>query len=148
MPSTRLCVELTETLLFGEHAEQIGATIRDLHSAGVRIALDDFGTGYASLTHLQKFPVDSIKIDQSFVRSIATDPGSQAITSAVLELGRRLGKDVIAEGVETEDHAEILRAAGCRQAQGYLFARPMPIEALVDYMIHAHDHPQRLKKTA
>jgi diguanylate cyclase (GGDEF)-like protein/PAS domain S-box-containing protein len=148
MPPTRLCVELTETLLFGEHAELIGSTIRDLHSAGVRIALDDFGTGYASLTHLQKFPVDSIKIDQSFVRSIATDPGSQAITSAVLELGRRLGKDVIAEGVETEDHAEILRAAGCRQAQGYLFARPMPIEALVDYMIHAHDHPQRLKKTA
>ena len=98
MPPSRLCVELTETLLFGEHAELIGSTIRELHSAGVRIALDDFGTGYASLTHLQKFPVDAIKIDQSFVRSIATDPGSQAITSAVLELGRRLGKDVIAEG--------------------------------------------------
>ena len=118
MPPTRLCVELTETLLFGEHAELIGATIRDLHSAGVRIALDDFGTGYASLTHLQKFPVDSIKIDQSFVRSIATDPGSQAITSAVLELGRRLGKDVIAEGVETEEHAEILRAAGLPPGAG------------------------------
>jgi diguanylate cyclase (GGDEF)-like protein/PAS domain S-box-containing protein len=146
MPPSRLCVELTETLLFGEHAEQIGATIRDLHSAGVRIALDDFGTGYASLTHLQKFPVDSIKIDQSFVRSIATDPGSQAITSAVLELGRRLGKDVIAEGVETADHADILRAAGCRQAQGYLFARPMPIEALLDYMIGAQDRKPKLKK--
>jgi EAL domain-containing protein (putative c-di-GMP-specific phosphodiesterase class I) len=112
----------------------------------VRIALDDFGTGYASLTHLQKFPVDAIKIDQSFVRSIATDPGSQAITSAVLELGRRLGKDVIAEGVETEEHADILRAAGCRQAQGYLFARPMPIEALVDYMATAHDQSLKLQK--
>ena len=120
MPASRLCVELTETLLFGEHAELIGATVRQLHAAGVRIALDDFGTGYASLTHLQKFPVDAIKIDQSFVSSIATDPGSQAITSAVLELGRRLGKDVVAEGVETAEHAEILRAAGCRQAQGLL----------------------------
>jgi diguanylate cyclase (GGDEF)-like protein/PAS domain S-box-containing protein len=146
MPPSRLCVELTETLLFGEHAEQIGSTIRALHAAGVRIALDDFGTGYASLTHLQKFPVDAIKIDQSFVRSIATDPGSQAITSAVLELGRRLGKDVIAEGVETEEHADILRAAGCRQAQGYLFARPMPIEALVDYMATAHDQSLKLQK--
>lgn len=146
MPPSRLCVELTETLLFGEHAELIGSTIRKLHTEGVRIALDDFGTGYASLTHLQKFPVDAIKIDQSFVRSIATDSGSQAITSAVLELGRRLGKDVIAEGVETEEHADILRAAGCRQAQGYLFARPMPIEALVDFMIAAHDHSPRLKK--
>ena len=68
------------------------------------------------------------------MRSIATDPGSQAITSAVLELGRRLGKDVIAEGVETVEHAEILRAAGCRLAQGFYFARPMPAEALTDYM--------------
>jgi diguanylate cyclase (GGDEF)-like protein/PAS domain S-box-containing protein len=139
MPPSRLCVELTETLLFGEHAELIGSTIRKLHAAGIRIALDDFGTGYASLTHLQKFPVDAIKIDQSFVRSIATDPGSQAITSAVLELGRRLGKDVIAEGVETEEHAVILRAAGCRQAQGFYFARPMPTAALMDYMAAARD---------
>jgi diguanylate cyclase (GGDEF)-like protein/PAS domain S-box-containing protein len=134
MPASRLCVELTETLFFGEHAELIGSMITKLHAKGVRIALDDFGTGYASLTHLQKFPVDVIKIDQSFVRLIATDPGSQAITSAVLELGRRLGKDVIAEGVETEEHAEILRAAGCRQAQGFYFARPMPPQALKDYM--------------
>ena len=141
MPPSRLCVELTETLLFGEHAVLIGETINKLHAAGVRIALDDFGTGYASLTHLQKFPVDAIKIDQSFVRSIATDPGSQAITSAVLELGRRLGKDVIAEGIETEEHAEILRAAGCRQAQGFYFARPMPTEALLVYMADARDSP-------
>jgi EAL domain-containing protein (putative c-di-GMP-specific phosphodiesterase class I) len=134
MPPARLCVELTETLLFGEHADLIGATVRRLHAAGVQIALDDFGTGYASLTHLQKFPVNAIKIDQSFVRAIATDPGSQAITSAVLELGRRLGKDVIAEGVETAQHAEILRAAGCRLAQGFYFARPMPAAALAEYM--------------
>ena len=146
MPSSRLCVELTETLLFGEHAELIGATVRRLHDSGVKIALDDFGTGYASLTHLQKFPVDSIKIDQSFVRSIATDPGSQAITSAVLELGRRLGKDVIAEGVETMEHAEILRAAGCRQAQGFYFARPMPTEALMEYMATARNSSPRLRK--
>jgi diguanylate cyclase (GGDEF)-like protein/PAS domain S-box-containing protein len=134
MPASRLGVELTETLLFGEHAELIGSMVAKLHAAGVRIALDDFGTGYASLTHLQKFPVDTIKIDQSFVRSIGTDAGSQAITSAVLELGRRLGMAVVAEGVETAEHAEILRAAGCRQAQGFHFARPMPADALVGYM--------------
>jgi diguanylate cyclase (GGDEF)-like protein len=134
MPPRRLGVELTETLLFGEHAELIGSMVEKLHAAGVRIALDDFGTGYASLTHLQKFPVDTIKIDQCFVRSIATDAGSQAITSAVLELGRRLGMDVVAEGVEAAEHAEILRAAGCRHAQGFYFARPMSAESLADYM--------------
>jgi diguanylate cyclase (GGDEF)-like protein/PAS domain S-box-containing protein len=135
MPPSRLAIELTETLLFGDHAESIGSTVRDLHDAGIRIALDDFGTGYASLTHLRKFPVDAIKIDQSFVQSIATDADAQAIVSALLELGRRLGKDVIAEGVETAEHATLLRAAGCRQAQGFYFARPMPASALRDYIL-------------
>ena len=104
----------------------IGATVRSLHAAGVRIALDDFGTGYASLTHLQRFPVDAIKIDQSFVAPSRRTPLAGHYLG-VLELGRRLGKDVIAEGVETVEHAEIFRAAGCRLAQGFYFARPMPL---------------------
>lgn len=99
---------------------------RRLHAAGVSIALDDFGTGYASLTHLQQYPVDVIKIDQSFIRSIGTDSGSQAITSAVLGLGRSLGMTVIAEGIETAEQAALLTAAGCDGGQGYHFARPMP----------------------
>lgn len=138
IPPSRFCIELTETMLLGEHSERIGEKVRTLHAAGVRIALDDFGTGYASLTHLQKFPVDAIKIDQSFVRSIVSDTDSQAITAAVLELGRRLGKEVIAEGVETPEQAELLRAAGCRQAQGFLYARPMPPEALLEFLSDPH----------
>jgi EAL domain-containing protein (putative c-di-GMP-specific phosphodiesterase class I) len=137
---------VTETVFLGRGAEYVEHALKLLDANGVQIALDDFGTGYASLTHLQKFPVDAIKIDQSFIRSIATDSGSQAITSAVLELGRRLGKDVIAEGVETEEHAEILRAAGCRQAQGFYFARPMPTEALMEFMAGRHGHPEPARK--
>ena len=121
-----LAVEVTETVLLGREAELVGPILRKLHQAGVQIALDDFGTGYASLTHLQRYPVDVIKIDQSFIRSILTDPGSQAITSAVLELGRRLEMTVVAEGVETAAHAELLRAAGCDEAQGFYFAKATP----------------------
>jgi diguanylate cyclase (GGDEF)-like protein/PAS domain S-box-containing protein len=137
VPPDRFVVELTETLLFGKDSHIIEATVRALRAAGVRIALDDFGTGYASLTHLQQYPIDIIKIDQSFIRAIGTDPGSQAITAAVLELGRQLGKAVVAEGVETEEHAGILRAAGCSLAQGFHFARPMPPEALLAFMAPA-----------
>jgi EAL domain-containing protein (putative c-di-GMP-specific phosphodiesterase class I) len=134
MPPARLAIELTETMLFGTHAGAIETTVRNLHDAGCRIALDDFGTGYASLTHLRKLPVDTIKIDQSFVQAIATDADAQAIVSALIELGRRLGKEVIAEGVETAEHATLLRAAGCNQAQGFYFAPPMPASALRDYI--------------
>ena len=128
VPFSCLVLEVTETVFFGgpSGATNVRHTLAALHSAGVRIALDDFGTGFASLTHLRQLPVDIIKIDQSFVRSLIADRGSQAIVSAVLELGRGLGKTVVAEGVETEDHATMLRAAGCIEAQGYLYARPMP----------------------
>ena len=146
MPPARLAIELTETMLFGSHAGAIEATVRKLHDSGCRIALDDFGTGYASLTHLRKLPVDTIKIDQSFVQAIACDADAQAIVSALLELGRRLGKDVIAEGVETADHATLLRAAGCSQAQGFYFARPMPALALRDYIAAGRGNkPNRAK---
>ncbi len=118
--------EISVSVLFSGGSSRVGRTLAALHSAAVRIALDDFGTGYASLTHLRQVPVDIIKIDQSFVRSLVADRGSQAIVSAVLELGRGLGKSVVAEGVETEEHALMLRAAGCLEAQGYLYARPMP----------------------
>ena len=119
-------VEVTETVFLNGAADSIRATLGKLQDAGVEIALDDFGTGFASLSHLQDFPVDTIKIDQSFIRGLATDDGSKSITSAVLGLGQSLGKTVVAEGVETEVQAQILRASGCDQVQGYLFARPMP----------------------
>jgi diguanylate cyclase (GGDEF)-like protein len=126
LPPHSLGIEVTETVLLGRDAEPVGPMLRRLSAAGIQIALDDFGTGYASLTHLQQYPVDVIKIDQTFIRGLTADSGSQAITSAVLGLGRNLGMTVIAEGVETSEHALLLRAAGCDQAQGYLFAQPMP----------------------
>jgi diguanylate cyclase (GGDEF)-like protein/PAS domain S-box-containing protein len=126
LPTSCLGIEVTETVLLGREAESVGPALRRLEAAGVSIALDDFGTGYASLTHLQEYPVDVIKIDQSFIRTLGTDAGSQAITSAVLGLGRSLGMTVVAEGVETAGQAALLGAIGCDQAQGYHFARPMP----------------------
>ena len=125
LPAETLSIEVTETVLLGREAEMVGPTLRELHAAGISIALDDFGTGYASLTHLQQFPVDVIKIDRSFIAGIGSDMGSQAITAAVLGLGRNLGMTVVAEGVETAEQAQFLSAAGCSQAQGYYFARPM-----------------------
>ena len=126
LPAKVLGVEVTETVFLGKDSDAISEALHRLHDAGIEIALDDFGTGYASLTHLQKFPVDVIKIDQSFIRSLTTDEGSQAITSVVLALGQKLGMKVVAEGVETAAQLELLTAAGCDQVQGYYFARPMP----------------------
>ena len=148
LPASCLCVEVTETVLLGRHSGPAEQNLRELHEAGARIALDDFGTGFASLTHLQQYPVDIIKIDQSFVRSLATDAGSQAIISTVLELGRRLDKSVVAEGVETSDHVMMLRAAGCALGQGYHFARPMPADTLRELMAMEGRSPaaQRLER--
>jgi diguanylate cyclase (GGDEF)-like protein len=118
-------VEVTETVFLGKSSDYVAAALEEFHRRGVRIALDDFGTGYASLTHLKQFPVDDIKIDQSFVRDIEHDAGDRAIVSAVIDLGRNLGLQVIAEGVETEGQARYLLARGCNHAQGFLYAKPM-----------------------
>lgn len=120
----RLCVEVTEGTLVGKAGEP-AAALRVLHDAGVRIALDDFGTGYASLVHLKEIPVDTLKIDVSFVAGLLDADGeSEEIVRAVLALGRGLNKSVIAEGVETVAQLNRLRELGCDFAQGYLFGRP------------------------
>ncbi len=138
MPPSRLCVELTETLLFGEHAELIGSTIRKLHAAGIRIALDDFGTGYSSLTHLQKFPVDAIKIDQSFVRT--TSRGTRpVILKSIIALAHDLGMDVVAEGAETDSDAVELYQLGAEYAQGYVFGEPMTAREAKEFLT-AHEY--------
>jgi diguanylate cyclase (GGDEF)-like protein/PAS domain S-box-containing protein len=126
-------LELTETILMHD-AEAVTVALRELRRRGVSISIDDFGTGYSSLAYVKKFPVDRIKIDQSFVRNMTTDPNDAAIVRAVINLGHSLGIDVIAEGVENQDQVDILRAEGCEEAQGYLFAKPLPLaefEALV-----------------
>jgi diguanylate cyclase (GGDEF)-like protein/PAS domain S-box-containing protein len=124
IPTSCFEVEITETVFLGSKSAA-GPTLRTLHESGVQIALDDFGTGFSSLSHLKQFPVDRIKIDQSFVRDIEADDSDAAIVRAVIGLGRSLDLEVTAEGVETEGQYRWLVANGCEQAQGYLFAKPM-----------------------
>jgi EAL domain-containing protein (putative c-di-GMP-specific phosphodiesterase class I) len=125
IPTKNFEVEITETVLLGRRSKVAATTLEQLHRKGVLIALDDFGTGYASLTHLKQFPVDHVKIDQSFVTNLERDAGDEAIVAAVVGLGRSLNLQVTAEGVETDGQAQRLRALGCHNAQGYLYARPM-----------------------
>jgi diguanylate cyclase (GGDEF)-like protein/PAS domain S-box-containing protein len=126
VPHARIGVEVTETVLLGGHGDRVSEVLATLHGAGIRVALDDFGTGYASLTHLKQYPVDEIKIDRSFIRDLERDANDAAIVTAVLQLGRSLGLDVTAEGVETPEQAAFLSAEGCTHVQGYLYGKPMP----------------------
>jgi diguanylate cyclase (GGDEF)-like protein/PAS domain S-box-containing protein len=126
VPTANFEVEVTETVFLGASSDLVATTLNRFREAGVSIALDDFGTGFASLSHLKQFPVDHIKIDQSFVRGLERSKADEAIVSAVVALGRNLGMHVTAEGVETDQQAVSLRDLGCEAAQGYLFAKPMP----------------------
>ena len=99
--------------------------LRDL---GVRIAVDDFGTGYSSLTWLSRLPIDQIKLDRSFVRSVAGSPRDAAIVRSIVDLGRNLGLEVVAEGITSAETRKALLDLGCQFGQGFLFARPIPIE--------------------
>lgn len=118
-------IEITESVLMGlgESSLQL---MRDIRSQGVRLALDDFGTGYSSLSRLKTFPLDFVKIDQSFVRDIGTDPNDAAIIRAVLSMSREMELRVIAEGVETQEQLDFLKQLHCDRYQGYLFSRPVP----------------------
>jgi diguanylate cyclase (GGDEF)-like protein len=129
-------LELTENSLL-EDTEDTLATLQALRALGVRLSLDDFGTGYSSLRTLQAFPVDRLKIDQSFVRAAPDDPKQAAIVETILTLGRHLALATIAEGVETPAQLAQLRRQGCRQAQGYYFSRPLPPAEVEDWLRQA-----------
>ena len=125
----RLEIEITESVLL-ESATENQAFIEKLKSIGVSLALDDFGTGYSSLSYLTTFPFDKIKIDKSFIRNLTTRHKSTAIISSIVTLGRGLDISVTAEGVETPEQFERLKALGVNFAQGYLLGRPVPIGLL------------------
>ncbi|WP_292933509.1 EAL domain-containing protein [Noviherbaspirillum sp.] len=122
-------LELTESLVMQNPQEGI-KILHDLKEMGVRLAIDDFGTGYSSLGYLQRFPVDRLKIDQSFVRDIGADPNDAIIARAIISLGHSLGMSVIAEGVSSQEQLAFLRENGCDEMQGFLFSRALPIDEL------------------
>ena len=129
VPPTLFEIEVTEGVMMDRDAALVGTAMTVLREAGVAVSLDDFGTGYASLIHLKRFPVDTIKIDRSFVAEV--DDGSDAaIVAAIIAMGRSLGISTVAEGVETADQAARLLALGCDQAQGFLFGKPMHAERM------------------
>jgi diguanylate cyclase (GGDEF)-like protein len=125
LAADRLELEITESVLL-QDSEATLAALHKLRDFGVRISMDDFGTGYSSLSYLRSFPFDKIKIDQSFVRDLASRGDSMAIVRAVMGLGKSLGIKTTAEGVETREQLTLLRAEGCTQVQGYFFSRPRP----------------------
>jgi EAL domain-containing protein (putative c-di-GMP-specific phosphodiesterase class I) len=123
----RLDLEVTESVLLQDR-DLVLQHLARLRDAGLGVSIDDFGTGYSSLAYLTRFPVASLKIDRSFVAGIGRETSDPAIVRTIIEMARTLGFTVIAEGVETQAQVEFLRQFGCHQAQGYFFARPMPIE--------------------
>ena len=118
-------LELTESVLM-KRVEATGSILATLRAKGIRVAVDDFGTGYSSLSYLRKFPIDALKIDQSFVRQITTYGGETSIVTAIIGMGRSLGLRVIAEGIETPEELAFLQAQQCEEGQGYYFSRPLP----------------------
>ena len=131
-PST-LILEVTEDM-FIEDNELAGAALREVKELGVSVALDDFGTGYSSLSYLRRFPVDVLKIDQTFLVDLVEDPAGTVFLAAVTDLAHAIGLSVTAEGVETQQQAEVVAGVGCESSQGFYFARPMPAAQITTLM--------------
>jgi EAL domain-containing protein (putative c-di-GMP-specific phosphodiesterase class I) len=129
LPADRLELEITESVLL-QDSEATLSTLYQLRGLGVRIAMDDFGTGYSSLSYLQSFPFDKIKIDRSFVKDIVDGVGSLNIVRAVAAMANGLGMATTAEGVETKEQLDTVKAEGCTEMQGFLFSRPVPAEEI------------------
>ena len=126
-------LEITESaLIFNE--DVASEVLRNLKEIGIRIALDDFGTGYSSMSYLKRFPVDTVKIDRSFVSNIEESFEDASITKAIASMGRALGLKVVAEGVETRPQLDCLSRYGCDEIQGYLVSRPLPEDELASFL--------------
>lgn len=137
-------VEITETMLMHD-VEAASETVQRLHDLGVSLAIDDFGTGYSSLNYLKKFPIQTVKVDRSFVMDIPTSPDDMAITAAVIAMAHRLNMQVVAEGVETRAQLKFLHENDCEYAQGYLFSKPEPLD---DVMTILNRRKEKRRPTA
>jgi EAL domain-containing protein (putative c-di-GMP-specific phosphodiesterase class I) len=134
LPGSSLVVEITEGLLL-DKSENLGRQFQAFKEAGIQVALDDFGTGYSSLSYLKQYDIDYIKIDQIFVKNLAPDSEDLILCEAIIVMAHKLKMQVIAEGVETRQQLEILKAAGCDFAQGYYFSKPIPLEDLFEFSV-------------
>ena len=128
-------LELTEGVVM-ENAEAIINTLNKFKEMGIRISIDDFGTGYSSLSYLKRFPIDTLKIDQSFIKNITTNPDDEAIASTIIAMAHNLRLNVIAEGVESKQQMEMLRSKDCDEMQGYYFSRPVPEDQLKELLLN------------
>jgi diguanylate cyclase (GGDEF)-like protein len=133
MSPVLLQIEVTESMMMRNVARAI-KVLDEIQSRGIRIAIDDFGTGYSSMSLMKQFPIDTIKIDRSFVRDLPDDTEDRAIAQAIINMGRALGMTIVAEGVETLEQEQFLRAHGCDEMQGFLFSRPLPPDQLADLL--------------
>ena len=122
-----------------QDTEATVATVRQLKNLGLRLALDDFGTGYSSLSYLRRFPMDVLKIDQSFTRDVTSDEGAASITRAIIAMARSLNMTTVAEGVETQEQLDRLSTFGCDVMQGYFLGRPQPVDRITALL---NDRPQ------
>jgi diguanylate cyclase (GGDEF)-like protein/PAS domain S-box-containing protein len=138
LPPGSLELELTETMVMA-NAEQSVRTLSELKAIGVTLAIDDFGTGYSSLSYLKRLSIDTLKIDQTFVGDITTDPEDAAITATIITLAHSLGLDVVAEGVETAEQLQYLRSQGCDEIQGHWFSRPLEAGACFEFLTAFED---------
>jgi EAL domain-containing protein (putative c-di-GMP-specific phosphodiesterase class I) len=130
MDPRTLELEITENILVSDSPKAMNV-LEEARGLGVRVAIDDFGTGFSSMSYIMRFRVDRLKIDQSFIRNMTTDPDASAVTNAVIALARGLNITVVAEGVETAAHRDLLTRQGCDEAQGYFYSKPVAIEDMI-----------------
>ena len=130
---TSLELEITETTLM-ENPQRTIKLLDELYGLGLHLAIDDFGTGYSSLSALQQFPISTLKIDKSFVRNVVTSPEDATLVDTIIQMGRNLNMDVVAEGVEDEAQLNFLQALGCTYAQGLLFGDPMSSDNFLELL--------------
>ena len=144
VPAESLEIEITESMLMSDSAGSVVA-LQELHDTGIHIAMDDFGTGYSSLSYLKRFPIDTIKIDRSFVADIASSSDDAEIIRTIISMGRTLNRRVVAEGVESKEQLEILESYRCDEIQGYYFSRPLPGDDATDFLLEYHANPPRVQ---